>query len=482
MGTKYSSYSSNYDPGGSGKVRKFRSYITYTITQTATQVKVSLSAGVNINYSVDVNKHWKMILSGTGQTSISATGSSEYGGATTIKLASATWTYTRGSSDATKTIKATLKYDGPVSAWHGDTVTATLTVNVPKREQRTITYKNKSGTTIATQTVDAGYKATVRSTYPAVTGYTFQNWNTKADGTGTKYSPGGSITTSSNITLYAFYKTDYKAPTISKVTAYRVDNSGNPVSNGTRPYASVTITGGENMTITGVTAKVGSASPFSLTKNGDVYKKYSTSITVALSTKYKVTITVSITDTAGETHTITASTYISAETPAIDISANGNRVAFGGVATDNEEQFGLECYGNGYYKGDVYVGCNDDSSGGTKLIPFTKGTTSTDWAYIKYADGTFEAWRTYVTGSTALTHAANGAYSYANWSSISAPALNSDGTTSRPTHVKATCRNGARFASAYPSGTNVLFKVYACASVTTAQTYTVDLHIRGTWS
>ena len=102
-------------------------------------------------------------------------------------------------------------------------------------------------------------------------------------------------------------------------------------------------------------------------------------------------------------------------------------------------------------------------------------------AYM-YDDGTFEAWRTYVTGSTSLTNATNGAYSYANWSSISAPALNSNGTTSRPTHVKATCRNGARFASAYTSGQNINFKVYACASVSTPQTYTVDLHIRGFWS
>lgn len=45
---------------------------------------------------------------------------------------------------------------------------------------------------------------TISSTKPTRTGYTFASWNTKADGSGTKYSPGGTFNRSnSSTTLYA---------------------------------------------------------------------------------------------------------------------------------------------------------------------------------------------------------------------------------------------------------------------------------------
>ena len=42
-------------------------------------------------------------------------------------------------------------------------------------------------------------------------GYTFQTWNTKADGTGDTYRPGDSITLTGDITLYAQWKADKAA-------------------------------------------------------------------------------------------------------------------------------------------------------------------------------------------------------------------------------------------------------------------------------
>ena len=57
----------------------------------------------------------------------------------------------------------------------------------------------------ATQTKTFNSTDTVSSTVPTRTGYTFSEWNTKANGSGTNYSPGGTIAASMNTatTLYA---------------------------------------------------------------------------------------------------------------------------------------------------------------------------------------------------------------------------------------------------------------------------------------
>ncbi len=81
----------------------------------------------------------------------------------------------------------------------------------------TITYNSNGGTgTPPTQIVVAdttgNFSAKLSSIKPTRTGYTFVNWNTKADGTGTSYSPGDSyvIKNSGNITLYAIWTADDK--------------------------------------------------------------------------------------------------------------------------------------------------------------------------------------------------------------------------------------------------------------------------------
>lgn len=76
----------------------------------------------------------------------------------------------------------------------------------------TITYNKNGGTgSMGVQTLTYDVASSIKSNGFQRTGYTFQGWNTKADGTGTNYTPGQSVknlttTNGANINLYAQWK------------------------------------------------------------------------------------------------------------------------------------------------------------------------------------------------------------------------------------------------------------------------------------
>jgi len=68
----------------------------------------------------------------------------------------------------------------------------------------TVSYNANGGSGApANQTKSYGTTLTLSSTKPTKAGYTFKNWNTKADGTGTTYSAGAAYTSNAAVTLYA---------------------------------------------------------------------------------------------------------------------------------------------------------------------------------------------------------------------------------------------------------------------------------------
>ena len=96
-----------------------------------------------------------------------------------------------------------------------------------------VKYSANNGTGApSTQTKTHGQNLTLSSTTPTRTGYTFSKWNTKSDGTGTSYSPGGSYTANEGTTLYAQW-------TVCKKTFVFNANSGTgTMSNQVISYAS----------------------------------------------------------------------------------------------------------------------------------------------------------------------------------------------------------------------------------------------------
>lgn len=91
--------------------------------------------------------------------------------------------------------------DGAYATFYSNT---TLYAQWQKYADPVITFnKNDGSGTTATQTVPYGESATLNANSFTRTGYTFTGWNTKADGSGTAYGDGASISPSSNVTLYA---------------------------------------------------------------------------------------------------------------------------------------------------------------------------------------------------------------------------------------------------------------------------------------
>ncbi len=95
----------------------------------------------------------------------------------------------------------------------------------------TVKYDANGGTGApSNQTKKQGESLTISTAKPTKTGYTFTSWNTKKDGTGTKYDIGASYTTDSDVTLYA----QYKENTITYTVKYDANGGTGSPSNQTK--------------------------------------------------------------------------------------------------------------------------------------------------------------------------------------------------------------------------------------------------------
>ena len=325
----------------------WRAYMTYTVTTTPTQVKVSITSGLNIpNDGYNSHRSFTCTISGTGQTTVSGSISNKkYVGVLTKAIKSVTYTWNRASTAQTKTIKTVLKgYN------ESTTSSCSAKITIPALAPATITFNanDGSGTVPSAISTYVGVANTIPSNSLTRTGYTFNGWNTASDGSGTAYATGSTITPTGDVTLYAQWKTTYVKPEIQNLLAFRVaDKSGGATptvtSTGETGFCKFDLVGGANYTFDSASVQFGTATANSMTQSGTTLYGYSEPNSIAQASAYTVKITVVVTGADGVLRTYTDSTYISKSVPVFD--ATTNSFALGGVArnvTGDEKPF--DCY------------------------------------------------------------------------------------------------------------------------------------------
>lgn len=169
---------------------------SYTITVSAAGIYAA-EGWVNYNYEMDLSATGKSTSSyGPWQSRI------DKGSKHDFVTSDKTFTFSKGTSSATKTIKAKVTNKNT-----GSTSTATLSLTIPALKKYTITY-NANGGSGAPGSQAKYYGKTLKLTTakPIRTGYTFKGWSTSSSATSATWSAGGNYTTNASNTLYAVWE------------------------------------------------------------------------------------------------------------------------------------------------------------------------------------------------------------------------------------------------------------------------------------
>lgn len=205
----------------------------------------------------------------------------------------------------------------------------------------------------ATQTALATAAITLSSIKPTRTGYAFKSWNTKADGSGTSYSPGGTLAAAAaGVTLYAQWEKAISTVTIGTIKAIRVEDGTATAEADEGEYAYIripyTVSGAASAdvemsisvspstaTVTRVTYEA--TKPESDALSGTFIARASG---CDLDSRYVFAVTVTATNTStGTTQaavTATKSVILASAFFLMDAKAGGKGIHFGGAAVEDD--------------------------------------------------------------------------------------------------------------------------------------------------
>lgn len=151
--------------------------------------------------------------------------------------------------------------DGGIkSNYHGTTTLTAVSLSY-ELNAVTLTYNANGGSGApSSQTLTPGVAATLSSTKPTRTGYTFLGWSTSSTATSATYSAGGSITISTDTTLYAVWKVN------TYTITYNANGGSGSASQSVDYGATWTSNSGAEFSKTGHTIQ-----GWSLTNDGEVH-------------------------------------------------------------------------------------------------------------------------------------------------------------------------------------------------------------------
>lgn len=218
-------------------VQHWRAVLDYSTSQSNTAVSITAAASMqSVAWGYDVG-----FISGSatvnGQSAAFSGKSFKSGTGATVKtqMASKTVSVARSTSAQKVTVGATVKN---ASGYHSGTSTATATVTVPALASYTVSFNANGGSGApAAQKKWYGRALTLSSTKPTRANYSFQGWATSASSSTVAYKPGASYTGNAALSLYAVWKLDYRAPSFTSASAYRVASSGATEADPTGAYA-----------------------------------------------------------------------------------------------------------------------------------------------------------------------------------------------------------------------------------------------------
>ena len=124
-----------------------------------------------------------------------------------------------------------------------------------------VTYNANGGTGAPAYQTKSGFISsplTLSTTIPTRTGYTFKNWNTAKNGSGTSYAPGATYSTNAVVTLYAQWTAKTYTLTVDPNGGYRESNGSTAISTSTVAYGATSTIGvrkRDGYTLVGYTIK-----------------------------------------------------------------------------------------------------------------------------------------------------------------------------------------------------------------------------------
>lgn len=345
----------------------WRTYLTYTTSQTATAVNVNVSAfGVQSMWNGSHYTHTKTndrpatITCGSQSKSFTPTGDVNMSYHKLVSYGSASFSIPKKTTAYTVTIKGSIKHAKGSTGIIG-TSSCSVTIPIPALATAIISFNANGGSGTAPAAISTYVSvATMLPTQVGLsrTGYTFKSWNTSADGTGTSYAAGSTVKPTGDMTLYAQWQSTYVKPTLQNIVAFRVANASgetNPdvTSSGTTGFCRFELVGGNDWTVDSATVKFGTQSK-AMTKSGNMLYGYSDVGSISEANMYTVVVIYSLRGADGIIRTYEEATYISKSTSILDISASGWHVVFGGSANDNPRTKNLyEFHGDVNIDGDL---------------------------------------------------------------------------------------------------------------------------------